>query len=310
MSGQPLISVIIPCYNASNYITSSIRSVLNQNWPRLEIVVVDDGSNDDSVKVVSENFPFVKLIKQSNQGVAAARNNGISQSNGEWIAFLDADDIWLPEKLNQQWTLLRANPEVRLSCTSWQMWQSLDQEPSAEFVKQVNSMPMNQLSGSGPSGWIYPDLLAACVVWTSTVLAHRSAFDEVGVFDTTLRIGEDYDLWMRISRVTQILRLPQPFALYRRHNESLTKSVPSINWEAVVIQSALDRWGLSSPDGSKAENKKVCKHLARTWSDFAGANLITGQRKRAWFAAIRSIKTDWGWLNGWKVLFKTAINYP
>jgi len=142
------------------------------------------------------------------------------------------------------------------------------------------------------------------------VLAHRSVFDEIGQFDATLHIGEDYDLWLRAARVTQILRVPQPMALYRRHAASLTKAAPSKNWEATVVQSALCRWGLASPDGAQAKNEVVARHVARTWSDFAGANLIAGKRRRAWVAAIKSIKTYWQQMLGWKVLLKAAINHP
>jgi len=306
----PSISVVIPCYNAEKYIVATIRSVLLQNWPNLEIIVVDDGSKDNSVKVVSDTFPFVKLVCQANQGVAAARNNGIAQSSGAWIALVDADDIWLEGKLAKQWALLQANPGVRMSCTSWQMWQCIDPEPTPEYVQQVQAMAIDKTTGAGPNGWIYTDLLAACVVWTSTVLAHRSVFDEIGQFDATLHIGEDYDLWLRAARVTQILRVPQPMALYRRHAASLTKAAPSKNWEATVVQSALCRWGLASPDGAQAKNEVVARHVARTWSDFAGANLIAGKRRRAWVAAIKSIKTYWQQMLGWKVLLKAAINHP
>jgi len=310
MAAVPTISVVIPCYNADKYITATIRSVLLQNWPSLEIIVVDDGSKDNSVRVVSDTFPFVRLVRQANQGVAAARNNGIAQCSGEWIALIDADDIWLEGKLAKQWALLQANPGVRMSCTAWQMWQCVDPEPAEAFVKQVQSQAFETATGAGPSGWIYPDLLAACCVWTSTVLAHRSVFEEVGQFDATLRIGEDYDFWLRASRVTQIVRVPQPLALYRRHAASLTKAAPAKNWEVIVVQSALCRWGLTSPVGTSAKLETVSKHLARTWSDFAGANLIAGQRQRALIASIKSIRTSWQQMQGWKVLLKTALNYP
>lgn len=310
MTDLPSISVVIPCYNAEKYIVAAIRSVMLQNWPNLEIIVVDDGSRDNSVAVVADNFPFVKLIRQTNQGVAAARNNGIAQCSGDWIAFIDADDIWLAGKLQNQWALLKEQPSVRMSCTSWQMWQSVDPEPTEALVNQLQASPVEKTSGAGPSGWIYADLLVACIVWTSTVLVHRSVFEEVGNFDSTLRIGEDYDLWLRASRVTQILRVAQPSALYRRHMASLTKSGPLKNWEAIVINSALSRWGWTSPDGNNADKKAVHKHIARTWADFAGANLVAGQRERAWYASIRSIRSYYLQLNGWKVLLKTILNYP
>src|SRR5674476_440824 len=91
----PTISVIIPCFNAERYVCAAIRSVLLQEWPQIQIIVVDDGSDDNSAILVRDTFPQVKLVRQPNQGVAAARNRGIELANGDWIAFLDADDVWL-----------------------------------------------------------------------------------------------------------------------------------------------------------------------------------------------------------------------
>lgn len=227
---SPSISVIIPCFNCEKYVLASVRSVYAQNWPNIEVIVVDDGSTDDSAGLVRAHFPGVRLIQQPNQGVAAARNNGLANATGEWIAFLDADDIWLHNKLTLQWALLQASPAVRMCYAAWHVWQSDAPEPTEELLGQLRSNASSSGGGSpqiGASGWIYPELLLDCVVWTSTVLAHRSVFNEVGDFDTSLRIGEDYDLWLRASRVTKILRVPDKLALYRIHPASITKSAPS-----------------------------------------------------------------------------------
>lgn len=310
MPTAPTISVVIPCYNAEPYIAAAIRSVFLQDWPSIEIIVVDDGSKDNSAKVVADTFPTVKLVQQSNQGVAAARNTGIAIATGEWIAFLDADDIWLAGKLSQQWAQLQANPGVRMNYTAWHVWQSIDAAPSTGLLQQLEARSFDAQAWVGATGWVYNDLLLDCVVWTSTVLAHRSVFEEVGNFDVTLRIGEDYDLWLRASRVTQILRVPQPLALYRTHPASITKTAPTKNYQGLVIQRALDRWGLISPDGASANKTKVYKSLARTWSVFASASLSVGQRKQALHATVTSISTYWRQLPGWKILLKTLVTLP
>lgn len=306
---MPTISVIIPCFNAEKYVSAAIRSVLQQDWPQMEIIVIDDGSKDNSAHLVRNTFPQVKLIQQVNQGVAAARNKGIEVAKSEWIAFLDADDIWLPGKLAQQWSQLQANPEVRMNYTAWKVWQSAEPEPIEQFINELRLISGDTQAWNGPSGWIYPALLLDCEVWTSTVLAHRSVFQEIGNFDTTLRIGEDYDLWLRASRVTAIMRVSQPLALYRTHPGSITKTKPEKNYKGIVIQRALDRWGLVSPDGTKANKAEVYRALALTWSDFASASLSVKHFGQAWRAGMKSIWTYWQQSPGWKVLIKTGLEW-
>jgi GT2 family glycosyltransferase len=308
-ANTPSISVIIPCFNCETYVVASVRSVYAQSWPDIEVIVVDDGSTDRSAELVRANFPDVKLIQQANQGVAAARNNGLAHATAEWIAFLDADDIWLDSKLAMQWALLQSSREVRMCYAAWHVWQSDAPDPAEELLAQLrdNATASDRTQPAGASGWIYPALLLDCVVWTSTVLAHRSVFDEVGVFDTSLRIGEDYDLWLRASRVTQILRVPEKLALYRTHLASITKSAPSKNYQGIVIQRALDRWGFASPDGTLADRSAVNSGLARTWTNYGSACLAADQTKSAWRCGLKSLQANWKQKAGWKLLAKAAM---
>lgn len=305
MSVSEKISVVIPCFNAERYLAAAIRSVLAQDWPDLEILVIDDGSSDRSAELVADTFPGVKLLRQANQGVAAARNNGIRQAQGEWIAFLDADDIWLPGKLQAQCEILAATPAARLSYTAWQVWTSSEPSPPPEYLASLLSQSDDQQRWSGATGWIYPQLLLDCVVWTSTVLAHRSVFSEVGQFDPGLRIGEDWDLWLRASRATQILRVPRPYALYRMHSTSTTKGAPDRNYRSIVVDRALARWGYASPDGSSARKEDVDRALARGWSVFAGAHLEAGNFARAQQASMMALRTNWWQTQGWKLLLRS-----
>jgi len=309
MALHPAISVVIPCFNARAYIAAAIRSVQAQDWPDLEIIVVDDGSSDRSAELVMEMFPAVRLVRQTNSGVAAARNHGISEANGEWIAFLDADDFWLPGKLRAQMALLGAAPQARMSYTAWEVWTSLDPAPLQGYLTELASRSSNLQLWTGASGWVYPQLLLDCVVWTSTVLAHRSIFTEVGMFDTALRIGEDWDLWLRASRVTQILRVPVPYALYRMHPASITRSVPEKNFRSLVVGRALFRWGYTSPDGSVANRADVNRSLAKGWSDFGGAHLLAANLPLAYKAGLAAIRADCTLVSGWKVLAKSILRF-
>jgi glycosyltransferase involved in cell wall biosynthesis len=307
MHSLPKTSVIIPCFNGEKYIETAVRSVLDQDWQNLEIIVVDDGSTDGSALLIQNKFPQVILVQQANQGVAAARNTGIQNATSEWIAFLDADDVWLPKKLYLQWQKLQANPGVRMVYSAWQVWQTDDIFPSPSFLEHLESQSSKFDNWAGPSGSIYTDLLLDCVVWTSTVLMHKTVFDEVGKFDTSLRIGEDYDLWLRASRVTPILRVAFPLALYRIHASSITKTVPTKNYQGIVIERAIAQWGLVSYDLKRADKKAVYRNLSRTWSDFAQANLAKENYHQSWTASISAIKTQWHQLSGWKTLLKVVI---
>lgn len=304
----PAISVVIPCFNAEHFVAATLRSVLAQGVDGVEVVVVDDGSSDASAAVVAQMSGDVRLIRQPNAGVAVARNTGLQAARGRLVAFLDADDIWLPGKLAAQLALLETNPGVRMCCSAWEVWNSLEPEPTPELFSHLSQ----QLGGAGSawegaSGWIYPELLLDCVVWTSTVLAERSLFSEIGAFDPTLRIGEDYDLWLRASRVTPILRVPRPLALYRMHPTSITKGAARENFKAQVIGRALEKWGLSSPDGRQADRAAVQRTLARSWSDFAGSQLDAGDSEQARRSAWRALRFAPGQLLAWKILAKSLV---
>ena len=139
------------------------------------------------------------------------------------------------------------------------------------------------------------------------MVARRSLFDEIGGFDESLRIGEDYDLWLRASRVTPILRLPRPTALYRMHATNITRKAPASNHQAAVVERALARWGHAGPDGRSASVRTVQAGLARTWRNFAGANLAAGNKGAARHGAMRAVTLDPGHAGAWKMLLRSAV---
>lgn len=305
MSPMDSITVVIPCYNASRWIAPSLRSVFAQEWPALEVLVVDDGSTDGSVELVRSQFPSVRILQQRNAGAAAARNAGIEAARGDWIAFIDADDWWLPGKLQAQMDLLAGRPEARMACAAWQGWPSEDAEPTPEVLERLRQSPTG--TGGTASGWIYPELLTGCYVWTSTVLARADFLRQLGGFDTSLKVGEDYDLWLRASRQTPILRVRRPMALYRLHPHSLTKQIPLRNHEAEVVGRALRQWGYASPDGRRADPGEVARSLARTWHTFGAAHLREGHMRLALTGALRSIGLYWKAPAGWKLTAKVLL---
>lgn len=306
MTALPSVSVVIPCFNTERYIAATLRAVLAQAGAALEVIVVDDGSTDGSAALVEREFPQARLIRRTNAGVAAARNAGIAAATGDWVAFCDADDIWLPGKLAAQFEAMAAAPGCRMSYTAWHVWVSAEPEPDPALLLQLAA----ERAGAkwmGATGWLYPELLLDCVVWTSTVLVQRSLLVEIGDFDTSLRIGEDYDLWLRASRLTRIERVARPLALYRQHPASITRSAPRANYKGLVVQNALARWGYAGPDGRRMDEGAVRRMLAKTWSDYAAAQLAAGERAGARASVREALRHDAAHVPGWKLLLRSWL---
>ncbi len=204
------ISAIIPTVNRVGLITRAIESVVNQTHAVNEIIVVDDGSTDDTVKIIADQFPFVKIYSQENRGVSAARNRGIAAATGEWVAFLDSDDQWLPEKVEQQVKALKNNPDS-LFCYTNEIW--------FRHGRRVNPKRKHQKYG----GFVFEECLQSCFIGASTVLLHRSLFDTVGLFDESLPACEDYDYWLRVAQKYPVLYLDEPLIIkYAGHGDQLS----------------------------------------------------------------------------------------
>lgn len=306
MTALPRVSVVIPCFNTERYIATTLRAVLAQAGTALDVIVVDDGSTDGSAALVARSFPQVRLIRRANAGVAAARNAGIEAATGEWVAFCDADDVWLPGKLAAQFQAIAAAPGCRMSYTAWHVWASEEAEPDPALLRRLAAEAAGG-AWAGATGWLYPELLLDCVVWTSTVLMQRSLLDEIGAFDPTLRIGEDYDLWLRASRATRVERVARPLALYRQHPASITRSAPRENYRGRVMQRALDAWGLAGPDGRQADAAAVRAELAGSWSQFAYVQLQAGHRTAARRSLRQALRMQPGHWPGWKLLLRSWL---
>jgi len=185
---QPLVSVIIPTYNRREPLTEAVASVLAQSHAALELIVVDDGSDDGTAAFLAERFndARLRLISQENLGVSAARNRGAREASGDWLAFLDSDDSWLPEKLERQLAVTLARPDCPVSYTE-EIWYRHGRwaNPRNVHAKQ--------------DGWIFEQCLALCIISPSSVMMRRDVWDELGGFDESLVACEDYDLWLRLS---------------------------------------------------------------------------------------------------------------
>ncbi len=206
---QPDISVMIPTYNRAHVLPRALDSVLNQTLSPKEIMVIDDGSTDGTRTLLSR-YTNIKILHQSNSGVSAARNRGIETALGQWLTFLDSDDEWLPDKLEKQWQAV-IHDGKKVSHTE-EIW--------IRNGKRVNPMKKHQKYG----GWIYEKCLPLCVISPSSVMIHRSVFDDVGVFDESLEVCEDYDLWLRICAKYPVLFIKDPLLIkYGGHHDQLSR---------------------------------------------------------------------------------------
>ncbi len=208
---QLSVSVVIPCYNAARFVMDAVDSVLAQTIPVREILVIDDGSSDHPEEVLARYGERIRVIKQENAGVSAARNRGIREAKGELIAFLDADDRWLPHKLARQIEYLVAHPEVAVVHTDVLIWNSEKRETSYE--------PMGRERYQGNC---YEKFFFECRISASTILARKQCLEDVGGFDERVTAAEDLDLWLRLARRWPFGFVDEPLKLYRKHDSNVT----------------------------------------------------------------------------------------
>ncbi len=229
------ISVIIPTYNRRHTLERAIDSVLSQTFKPFEIIIVDDGSEDGTRNWVQEAYPSIKYIYQSNNGVSSARNKGIRSSRGSWIALLDSDDEWMPEKLEDQVIFINENPGS-LFCHTNEIW--------IRNGVRVNQMKKHKKYG----GDIFKYCLDMCRISPSSSLINKEVFEDVGLFDESLTVCEDYDLWLRITANYTILFLDRPLIKkYGGHTDQLSRVPEGIeqyriqSLEKILSMSILDQ---------------------------------------------------------------------
>lgn len=214
---MPKVSVVIPAYNAMTYLPDTLNSVLQQTFSSFEVLIIDDGSTDHIQAWVAQNITDsrVKLIAQANQGLSAARNTGIANAQGEYIAFLDADDLWEPTKLEVQVHYLDNNSAVGL-VYNW------------IGVIDAEGKPTGRVWGGNIEGNVLEEILQRNIIDCPSVLVRRKCFDELGVFDTMLRSVEDWDMWIRIATRYPFAVTKEPLVYYRQHASNMSK-----NWRVM-----------------------------------------------------------------------------
>jgi len=249
---KPQVTVIIPTYNRGWIIDEAIDSVLAQDYTEFELIVVDDGSSDNTSDVLDSYRNVIKVLSQQNKGVSAARNRGIAEASGKFIAFLDSDDLWLPQKLSRQVEFFNTTPDA-LICQTEEVWirNGLRVNPKKRHKK--------------PSGMIFEPSLALCLVSPSAVMIRRSLLGIVGNFDETLPACEDYDLWLRISCRFPVYRIDAPLIIKRGgHEDQLSASFGLDRFRIKAIKKVIESGYLSK--GQYAAAAKTLKEKCNIYA--------------------------------------------
>lgn len=265
------VSVIMTCYNEGHFVPEAVASIEAQTWVHrvVEIIVVDDGSKDDSVQMLKSfaaMHPLVRIVSQENKGLPAARNVAIRQARGDYIAILDADDLWLPEKLEKQLTVLDENSSIGVSYTDF--FYGLLESP--EFRERVRCRSLRPGEPNNLENYFVDD----APMIPSTLVLRRSAIERVGTFDEHFRHGEDNEMCIRLLEAVEPSHVPEPLLIKRRRANSLgADKVRSLPYFERVTEKAVRLYPRLLPFEGKRMARRIAKtgQYMETKGDFSGA---------------------------------------
>lgn len=287
----PLVTVIIPSYNCEEYIAETLASVLGQTLSDLEIIVVDDGSQDRTREIVAAHGGQVRLVPQENSRVCAARNRGIAEARGRYICLMDHDDWWFPDKLGSQVACLEAHPEAGVVYASFILWHR-DATGAFPAPASLDRSPWGEGEDPEFSGWIYHQFLRDCWMLTSTAMFRAEMFQRCGNFDVNLPYSEDWDLWLRMAREFPFVKLRRPNTLYRQHARQGSRVVRPVDYRTELLERAVATWGLCSPDGRCLERHAFRRNLATYHIEYALSHALVGNFRTAASSLFKAWRAD------------------
>ncbi len=259
---MPKVTVIIPAYNAERFIRQAIDSVVVQTFRDFEILVIDDGSQDKTAEIAESYKNPVICFRKQNGGASSARNFGIINAQGEYIAFLDSDDLWEPTKLEKQVALLDANSDVGLCYVA---------------VQRINkdSKPLGYIEANAYPDYCEALLLHSCIVTgsCSSAIMRRELFEQVGVFDTNFTNYEDWEYWLRLSLQTKFAPIPEYLVKCRIVSGSMSSNPNAVERDMAVI---LEKF-FNSPDLPKKYKELKNKSYSNNWMIVSGEYLHAGE---------------------------------
>lgn len=275
------VSVVIPTFNCAPFIAKTILSALEQGTSEIdvEVIVIDDGSTDNTAEVVKTFGESVKYHRQNNGGVSRARNQGISKSTGEYLYFLDADDILVGGWFELAISKFREHPEVGVVYGALRYWTAgPEDDPSItlnSIKKRERTLPV--IHDQNYSGRIYAKMLCeSCILCSSAMIRKKIALSAQG-FEEGIPMGEDWSFWIRVSRECPVLMVQRTIVLYRQHVPQASRKVRDFNYAACVIKTAVEKYGLSDSHGSTANWLDVKLAISKTYRWHATAHFLDGK---------------------------------
>ncbi|WJW74436.1 glycosyltransferase [Thiohalobacter sp. IOR34] len=304
MPPQPRISAVIPAYNSAAFIGEALASIRAQTRPVDEIIVVDDGSTDATRNQVEACGRDIKLISQSNAGPSAARNSGVEAASGDWIAFLDADDRWLPDKNERQLALLERHPELVLIAGDMREIDEAGGTVTDSVLAHHGLLAEFEALDGAPVPDAAARLLRKNFIPTGTVLVRRELLLTEGGFDTGLRYGEDLELWVRIALHQPIAMLPEVLMLRRLHGANATRSTLPMLESLVQVAEAAKRRGAAE---LRRQGLDVEALIAQAWWQLGYRHFDEGRLT----AAGRAFRESWSHQPSPRsLLFRLACRLP
>jgi glycosyltransferase involved in cell wall biosynthesis len=275
---NPTVSVIIPCFNYGRFLREAVASIQRQTFADHETIVVDDGSVDDTEAVARDLGAAVRYIRQPNQGPSAARNTGISAARGRYIGFLDADDIWHPEKLARQVSILEGRPEVVLVYADATYFDAATGQELGRHRERFVHVEGRILR---------PLIEAGNFIPSPTPLARRTTLDDVGGFDPTLRSSEDWDLWLRLAARGEVAYVDESLARYRVHGAQASRNIDALRDGQLRVLGKVMAAGDTRITGAD-----VRRALRTVWVDCGLCHLSLGNYGEARRNLVRAVLTD------------------
>jgi glycosyltransferase involved in cell wall biosynthesis len=274
---NPLVSIIIPAFNLVSYIGQAVESALNQTYRPTETIVIDDGSTDGTSSVLQKYSDRVRVVFQRNGGAGAARNRGIAEATGEYVAFLDGDDAWFPDKLEKQLAMFVRYKDVHLvsgmaECVDES---GVEMDVDLNYHGNVYDRPLR----------LYDELLQkGNPIWTSSVVVRKAAIEEAGFFDEGKRRSQDYDMWIRLAEKNDFYVMGEKLGRYRWISSSLTHRSIGREYEAQLDILRKHEW--------RFEHAAYRRRLARVYSAWAESEACYGSLKQGVRMTLRSLRLN------------------